>query len=58
MTNHLLTAAEAAAYVNVSIRTLARWRAAGSGPVVVKLSARTVRYRVADLDAWIATSAR
>ena len=58
MTDHLLTAAEAAAYVNVSIRTLARWRAAGLGPAIVKLSARTVRYRVADLDAWIATSAR
>ena len=47
---------EAAAYLGLSVRTLQNWRS-GRGPYpsipFVKISARCVKYRRADLDAWI-----
>jgi excisionase family DNA binding protein len=49
----LLNEAQAANYLNVSVRTLQQWRVSGRGPVFTKLS-RAVRFRRADLDAFIA----
>jgi excisionase family DNA binding protein len=49
----LLNEAQAANYLNVSVRTLQQWRVSGRGPGFTKLS-RAVRYRRADLDAFIA----
>lgn len=43
---------EAAEYVGVSVPTLNRWRVQGDGPPYVKIGSR-VRYRRADLDAWL-----
>jgi excisionase family DNA binding protein len=50
----LLTTIEAAEYLNVSRRTLARWLREGIGPPSIKLPSGARRYRKADLDRWIA----
>ncbi|HEY8125991.1 MAG TPA: helix-turn-helix domain-containing protein [Methylocystis sp.] len=49
----LLNEAQAANHLNVSVRTLQQWRVSGRGPLFTKLS-RAVRYRRADLDAYVA----
>ena len=54
MTNKtLLTRAEAAEYLGVTVYGLAQMATRGYGPRYYKPSARMVRYRAADLDAWI-----
>lgn len=50
----LLTEADAAAYLGLSPATLSRWRWQGDrGPAWVRFSGRAVRYRLAELDAFI-----
>lgn len=49
----LLTEREAASFLNFSSRTLQAWRQNGRGPFFVKVSKRCVRYKRADLLAWI-----
>jgi DNA-binding transcriptional MerR regulator len=49
----LLTQRQAAAYLNVSIRTLQRWRLEGIGPPSIRLPNGYLRYRLADLEAWL-----
>jgi hypothetical protein len=54
----LLTSAEAAEYLRVSVRTLQRWRLDGVGPTPIEVSPPTAtrpqwRYLLADLDAWV-----
>lgn len=50
----LLTTTEAAAHIGVAPSTLAHWRSAGEPhPPAVRLGRRSLRYRVADLDAWL-----
>lgn len=53
--SEILTVKEAAAYVRLSKPTLDRLRVAGDGPKFAKLGmpGGAVRYRRADLDAWI-----
>jgi predicted DNA-binding transcriptional regulator AlpA len=48
----LLRENEAAGFLGFSVRALQNWRVRGGGPVYVKVSARSVRYRRADLLAW------
>lgn len=55
MPTQLLTAAEVAAFVQVSVDTLANWRYLGRGPAYVR-QGRIVRYPTDALDAWIATN--
>ena len=51
---HLIREKQAAAYLGLAPKTLARWRWRGDrGPAYVKLGS-AVRYSVADLDAYIA----
>ncbi len=50
----VLTAASAAELLTVSIPVMERWRREGTGPRFIRLSARRVGYRVADLRAWMA----
>lgn len=52
-----LTTDEAADYVGLQKSTLEAWRCRGGGPRFVKMG-RAVRYRQADLDAWIETRLR
>ena len=47
----LLTEAQAAGFLAVSMRTLQAWRVRGNGPPFVKVG-RGVRYRRCDLTAW------
>jgi hypothetical protein len=49
----LMRPAAASQYVDTSERTLEQWRYLGRGPAYVKVG-KAVRYRKADLDAWIA----
>lgn len=39
-------------------RALAQLRYTGGGPRFIKLTAKAVRYRQSDLDAWIAAKVR
>lgn len=51
-TQTLLTSTEAAAFLQVAEKTLAKWRVKGTGPKFRRLGHRTVRYLQADLIAW------
>ena len=51
-TDALMTEHELAAYLQVSLRTVRRWRAAGKGPPVLWAGDRP-RYRREDVDAWL-----
>jgi excisionase family DNA binding protein len=53
----LLTQSDAAKYLHCSTRTLERLRVSGDGPCYVKLG-HLVRYRLADLEAWVAAHLR
>lgn len=50
-----LTTRSAAKYLCVSEAGMNRWRRHGGGPAYMRLSKRTVRYRVTDLDAFLAS---
>lgn len=50
----LLDTKAAASRVGLSIVTLERYRVSGEGPQFAKLG-KAVRYRPADLDAWVAS---
>lgn len=51
----LLTREQAAAYLGLSPQTLSNWASTGRGGIpYVRVSARAVRYRQGDLDAWLA----
>ena len=54
----LLTPDEAGAQLGLSTGALAQLRYMGGGPCFIKLTAKAVRYRQSDLDAWIAAKAR
>ena len=49
----LFSEVEAATYLSVSRKTLQGWRWLGTGPRFVKISARCVRYRLADLALFV-----
>jgi len=51
--DQLLRECEAAQILGFTPRALQNWRIRGGGPVFVKVAARSVRYRRADLLAWI-----
>ena len=53
----LMLTSEAGAYLDVRPSTLTTWRSNGQGPAYVKLGG-LVRYRRADLDAFIAGNVR
>jgi excisionase family DNA binding protein len=47
----VLTTPEAASYLHIQPTTLEQWRWNGRGPRFIKMG-RSVRYRIADLDAF------
>ena len=51
--NKLLTAEEAAEFLDIRVGTLAQWRSQGRGPRYIKIEGRLVRYRLADLEAYL-----
>lgn len=54
----LLTPEVAADYLQVTVKTLANWRYLGIGPKYRKVGQRCVRYRLADLDEFLAAGER
>lgn len=52
-TPRLLDPKQAAAVLGVSWRTLERWRRHGAGPVFLRMSARSIRYRLSDVERWL-----
>jgi hypothetical protein len=50
--DRLLTEAQTADVLNVSMRTLQAWRVRGGGPLFVR-AGRAVRYRRRDLLVWV-----
>ena len=50
----LLTEADTAQFLSCSQVTLRRWRMRGIGPDWVRLNTRSIRYRIADLEAYVA----
>lgn len=51
--NPMLTESEVASFLNVSVHWLRRRRAAGGGPMFCKFGS-TIRYRVSELDKYVA----
>lgn len=49
-----LTTRAAAQYLSVSEARLHRWRRLGYGPAYLRLGKRSVRYRTADLEHYLA----
>ncbi len=54
VTKYLLTADEAATHLNVSVRTLAKWRSVGYPNLPYSKVGRCVRYKLLDLEAYLA----
>jgi predicted DNA-binding transcriptional regulator AlpA len=52
----LLKTSEAAKCLGVSESLLHKLRLTGGGPAFVRLAGRSIRYRPADLDAWVNAS--
>ena len=50
----LLTQQRVAELLSYSPRTLETWRATGRGPRFVRVSKTSVRYRMCDLEEWVA----
>jgi excisionase family DNA binding protein len=57
VTRLVLNELEAAARLGLSHRTLQMWRVRGIGPRFLKVG-RAVRYRLADLEAWLEAQLR
>jgi predicted DNA-binding transcriptional regulator AlpA len=49
----LMSTAEVADWTGVSPNTLRFWRWEGSGPAWFRLGAKTVKYKSADVQAWL-----
>ena len=54
----LLSSQEVAAIMRVSLQRLESWRRKGIGPAFIKINARTIHYRAADIDAFLAARLR
>lgn len=52
-TEKLLTSEEVAQIVGVGTEQVKIWRSNGQGPKYLKLGHRTVRYKRADVEAWL-----
>lgn len=54
----LINETQAAEYLGYTIRALQNWRVRGGGPKFIKVSARSIRYRRRDLNAWVEAHVR
>ena len=50
----LLTSEQAANFLGLSVHWMQLKRCEGGGPRYIKLNGRTVRYRIDDLEDWVA----
>ncbi len=51
--DHLMTPTETAEYLGISTATLAKWRCQGDQPLSFIKAGRLIRYRVADVRAYL-----
>ena len=51
-----LTDVQVATYLNISVSSIRRWRLTGGGPRWVRIGGSSIRYPIADLEAYIANS--
>jgi len=51
--DRLIDEKEAADLLCYSVRALQNWRHRGGGPKFIKVSSRSVRYRVRDIQEWV-----
>ena len=51
-----LTDVQVAEYLNVSVSSVRRWRLTGGGPRWVRIGSSSIRYPIADLEAYGANS--
>ncbi len=51
--DQLVDEREAASILCYSVRALQNWRHRGGGPMFVRVSARSIRYRRSDLTQWV-----
>jgi predicted DNA-binding transcriptional regulator AlpA len=54
----LLTTQQLAEFLNLSPVTLKIWRSHGKGPRWQRVGAKSVRYALEDVEAWMAQSAK
>ena len=54
----LLTPSAVAALLRVSAKALERWRGTGDGPRFVRLTRKTIRYQLSDVEAFVAARLR
>jgi len=50
--DRLIDERQAASFLGYTVRALQNWRIRGGGPLFVKVSSRSVRYRMRDLIEW------
>ena len=53
MSEVLMTSAQVAEYLQMSLRTVEDWRLKSKGPKFIRLSQHRIRYRRSDVDAWL-----
>ena len=51
--DRLIDEREAADLLCYSVRALQNWRHRGGGPKFVKVSSRSIRYRIGDIHEWV-----
>jgi predicted DNA-binding transcriptional regulator AlpA len=51
--DRLITERDAADFLGYTMRALQNWRVRGGGPIYVKVSSRSIRYRRRDIIAWV-----
>lgn len=51
--DRLITERDAADFLGYTMRALQNWRVRGGGPIYVKVSNRSIRYRRRDLNEWV-----
>jgi len=54
----LLTPSAVATMLRVNTKVLERWRGTGDGPRFVRLTRKTIRYQLSDVDAFIGARLR
>lgn len=50
--DRLITEKAAADFLGYSVRALQNWRVRGGGPKFVRVSGRSIRYRLRELNDW------
>jgi len=53
-TGRVMNSAATAKAISVSPATLCRWRNEGYGPVFMRIGPATIRYKIADVENWLA----